>query len=407
MTEMINQFMFYSMIAPLAFIDIRFSSSTDQDVGLNITKGVLKAIIFFLARTIVKFAVIYSDRKEIQRQREKNLNQKEVKASKDELDNSFEKIPDSSDSQKANAVQVVYEDELVDLSYYGQLILALGGHGVPGWMFIFRIEDHLQFAFAAVGSLVMEALMVVSFKNFMDWTEKRKERKKKTEEKEKIREAKKASKLSKGLKRKGSITPNMDAIKGIKPEDRKKNAIKDAPSFKGQKITPEISKRASGSVKNNQLGVGSNALRKDSSRGSIFEIGKNEPMALIAATAFHQDNRRQAVERRFYMCSTYAAIIGAATIFMIFSTGDGNQNLCSYYGKVGVTTVLWRLVAVLSVQFVVDWWFTLNQLMWGLPFAFTAQIETTIVHGFLVTSLSILQSVTVLMAHERGLFGSC
>jgi hypothetical protein len=409
MTEMISQFMMYSMIAPLAFIDIRFSSSEEEAVGINIAKGILKAIIFFLARTTVKFTVIYMDRRAIQHQREKNVRSKETKDKKSEyVDKSSERIPVSP---KDSSLEEVYEDELEDLSYYGQLILALGGHGVPGWMFIFRIQDHLQFAFAAVGSLGMEALMVVSFKNFMDWVEKRKVRREKAEAKEKSIEARKTSKLSKGLKRKGSISPNMAAIKGIKPGDRNKKGNKKVvapdmgnrvPIFKGQKTTPETSVQKSISSKN-QL----NPLRKDSSRGSIFENPKNEAITLLAATAFHQDNRRHAVERRFYMCSTYAAIIGAATIYMIFSTGNGQQKLCSYYGNVDATTVLWRLFAVLSVQFVVDWWFTLNQLMWGLPFAFTAQIETTIVHGFLVTSFSILQSVTVLMAHERGLFGSC
>lgn len=418
MTEMINQFMFYSMIAPLAFIDIRFNSA-DDDVEINIVKGVVKAIIFFLSRNIVKYMVIYTDRRAIQHERETNLKTKKSKEEKsDEAKKSKEKL--SEIKEPSSGVQVVFEDELEDLTYYGQLILGLGGHGVPGWIFIFRIKDHLQFGFAAAGSLVMEALMVVGFKNFMDWLEKRKERKKKAEEKEKRKQVKKASKLSKGFSRKGSITPNMAAIKGSKATDKDKKSrpsnrqsqkvVPDMTSRpasrQSQKAVPDMYSRKSNSSNAAQLAP-MNPLRKDSSKTSILPESNKEAMAMFAITAFHQDNRRQAVERRFYMCSTYAAIIGAATIYMIFSTGDGHQELCNYYGNVSLTVVAWRLFAVLSVQFLVDWWFTLNQLIWGLPFGFTTQIETTIVQGFLVTSLAILQSLTVLMAHERGLFGTC
>lgn len=416
MTEMINQLMFYSMIAPLAFIDIRFNTAND-DVEINIVKGVLKAILFFLSRNIVKYMVIYTDRRAIQHERETNLKAK--KSKEDEVKKSLGKLSESSDLQtsteppKAGGVQVVFEDELEDLTYYGQLILGLGGHGVPGWMFIFRIKDHLQFGIAAVGSLVMEALMVVGFKNFMDWVEKRKERKKKAEEKEKRKQVKKAPKLSKGFSRKGSITPNMAAIKGSKSTDKAKKPPKNVPNMtsrtlnrQSQKVVPDSFSRKSNTSNTAQLAP-LHLLRKDSSKSSIFPDSNKEAMTNFAITAFHQDNRRQAVARRFYMCSTYAAIIGAATIYMIFSTGEGQQELCSYYENVEVNVVVWRLFAVLSVQFLVDWWFTLNQLIWGLPFGFTTQIETTIVQGFLVTSLAILQSLTVLMAHERGLFGTC
>ena len=395
MTEFINQCLFYSMIAPLAFIDIRLTNGSADDAGINIAKGILKAIIFFLSRNLAKYVVIFSDRRAIQNSRANKLN-----TTKDDTgENSCEKLSENTESPKASALQVVYEDEIEDLSYYGQLILSLGGHGVPGWIFIFRIEDNLQFGIAAAGSLVMEALMAVVFKNFMDWLEKRKERKKKAEEKEKKRQNRQASKITKGFKRKGSITPNMIAMKGGKAE-------KTGVHRKSKKMVPDVASRSANRAPP-QLSLPINQLRKESSKSSIFAEKTNDTLTVVALTAFHQDNRRQAVERRFYMCSTYAAIVGAAAVYMIFSTGIEQQVLCQDYGNVGPLVVFWRLFAVLTVQFLVDWWFTLNQLLWGLPFGFTTKIEITIVQGFLVCALAIVQSITVLMAHERGLFGSC
>ena len=149
------------------------------------------------------------------------------------------------------------------------------------------------------------------------------------------------------------------------------------------------------------------ALQLDKGKMEAFNQKTKAAINAFAVSALHQDNRRMAVEKRFDMCSTYSSIIGAAVVYLISLSDDPNQALCATYGVVSWDTILWRASFILTGQFLVDWWFTTNQISWGLPFAFTTQIQVTFVQGFLVASFAIAQSVTVLMAHERGLFGSC
>lgn len=149
------------------------------------------------------------------------------------------------------------------------------------------------------------------------------------------------------------------------------------------------------------------ALQLDKGAMESFNQKTKAAINAFAVSALHQDNRRIAVEKRFDMCSTYSSIIGAAVVYLISLSDDPNQALCSTYGVVGWDTIIWRASFILAGQFLVDWWFTTNQIAWGLPFAFTTQIQVTFVQGFMVASFAIAQSVTVLMAHERGLFGSC
>lgn len=436
-TEIVKQCLFYSMILPLAFVDIMRAQGP---LG-----GLVKAIIFFLSRNIVKYTVIFADRRAIQQEREnvireKKLNAEQMKKEADDEtgneDGDEEEIPIQREDSKAKGMEVVYEDEITDLTYYGQLILALGGHGVPGWVFILRIEGDVQFWIAAVGSLIFEASVTVSIKGFQTWLEKRKQRNLKAAEaaKKKENEVRKTTfnRSSNMLARKGAVSPNVHAFHGkansIKTGGLSKShaagqaLFKNSQTYQNSKDDVYDPSKASAESRikygQSQLKVAANSNLANSNRKSLVSLNNNdkinkinektkEAINNIAIAAFHQDNRRMAIERRFSMCSTYSSIIGAAVVYLISITGDPNQKLCEEYGLVMWDMVLWRAFVVLFLQFLVDWWFTTSQIFWGLPFAFTTQIQITFTQGFIVASLAIVQSMTVLMAHERGLFGAC
>ena len=404
-TEISKQLLFYSMILPLAFIDI--------EVARGPFGGIIKAILFALSRNIVKYVVIMLDRKSVHENRKAQVENERLNCeSKSELQKETSVASKNSDGEERNqaALEVVYEDEIMDLSYYGRLILALGGQGVPGWIFIIRTESPLQFWIAAAGSLLIEASVVVSYKNLLVWWEKRKQKAAKAAEKEKEQQKQRSAKKGTCAGRRGSVLPENPSPSRKNTEIAKISVLIDNKISQNRRLSVlDSTPVASPSMMKSLTMEDPFAMRRVRSSMKLDDFNAKTKAAInsIALAAFHQDNRRAAVERRFDMCSRYASIIGAGAVYLISMSGSERQELCAVYGLVPWETVLWRTAAILAIQFLVDWWFTVSQNLWGIPFAFTTQIEIPWIQGFVMAAFSIVQSMTVLMAHERGLFGSC
>ena len=375
-TEITSQLLFYSMVIPLAFADISNIQGAES--------AIIKAILFFLSRNIVKYTVILLDRRAAEEARDKALQ---------------EKTNNAGDDQQQPQIEIVHEDEIVNLTNLGHIILALGGNGVPGWAFVLRIQSDVQFLIAAAGSLFMEAAVMIAIIKFSDWLRKRKRKKAVSAAKEKT---KRASKIPSKMDRKDRThskheTALIQNLMKSKRASEEYNVLAQAQNPIVNRAQFISKSGASTSLNATQTNV--------IKTGEILTKKTQDLLNNIKLASLHQNNRRLAVEKRYEMSSNYASIIGAGVVYLISIGGNPDTSLCPRYGVIPIPVLLWRLFLVLAVQFLVDWGYTFYQLNLGLPLAFTTEIQTGFIQGFLMAAFSVTSASSAMMSHERGLFG--